>query len=309
MTKVSIIIPVYNAEKTILETIQSVQSQSFTDWELIVIDDGSSDNTVTIIEEIQESRLQLFCYENAGATVARNRGLAQAQGNFIAFLDADDLWSEDKLVLQLVALQKHPDAGVAYCWTSFIDEQGKVFFLQKPVWHQGNVYPELLLRNFLACGSIPLIRKEAIAAVGEFDPHLKSCQDWEYWLRLAKYWSFVLVPQHLVFYRQSSGSISSKIEERERASFIILEKAFHGAPQEFNSLKPQSFAYNYRYLARLYLQRQQDKEGIKQAVKKLAQAVRINPKILGQGETWRLFIKLLILTVSVLTDYSDSKVK
>lgn len=295
MTKVSIIIPIYNAEKTILETIQSVQSQSFTDWELIVIDDGSTDNSVKIVEEIKESRLQLFCYENAGATVARNRGLAQANGNFIAFLDADDLWSEDKLVLQLAALQNNPDAGVAYCWTSFIDEQGKIFFLQKPVWHQGNVYRDLLLRNFLACGSIPLIRREAIAAVGEFDPHLKSCQDWEYWLRLAKNWSFVIVPKYLVFYRQSSGSISSKVEERERASLMILEKAFSTASQEFQSLKSQSFAHNYRYLARLYLQRQQDQEGIKKAGKKLFQAVRLNPKILGQGETWRLLIKWLIL--------------
>ena len=297
MTKVSIIIPVYNAEKTILSTIQSVQAQSFTDWELIVIDDGSIDNTVKIVEEIKESRLQLFCYENAGATVARNRGLAQSQGNFIAFLDADDLWSEDKLALQLAALEKSPDAGVAYCWTSFIDEQGEVFFLQKPVWHQGNVYRELLLRNFLACGSIPLIRRKAIAAVGEFDPHLKSCQDWEYWLRLAKDWYFVLVPQHLVLYRQSSGSISSKVEEREQASLMILEKAFSTAPLELQSLKPQSFAHTYRYVARLYLQRQGNREGIKQARRNLVKAISLNPKILLQNETWRLLIKWLVMVI------------
>ena len=297
MPKISVIIPTYNAESTILETLVSLGQQTFTDFEIIVINDGSSDRTLDVLERFSDERLRVFSFENAGATVARNRGIARAQGEFIAFLDADDLWSVDKLERQLVALQQHPEAGVAYSWTSFIDEQGQFLYQQPPVYFAGNVYPQLLLGNFLACGSVPLVRRQAIAEVGEFVPELASSQDWEYWLRLAQHWSFVLVPKHQVFYRQRAGAISSHIDRREKYHLLVTERAFQAAPKELQYLKTQSLAHAYKHIARLYINRQSDPEAVKQGGQKLRKAIRLYPKILLKGETQRLLGKWLLMRV------------
>ncbi len=128
MPKISIITPAYNAERTILETIESVQNQTFSNFELIVINDGSKDRTLDLLQTIKDERLKIFSYENGGVAIARNRGLSHATGDFIAFIDADDLWTPDKLELQLAALQKHPEAGVAYSWTYFM------FLLEIKAW-------------------------------------------------------------------------------------------------------------------------------------------------------------------------------
>src|SRR4028118_518511 len=135
MPQISVIIPAYNAERTIRETIESVQQQTFLDLELIVINDGSKDRTVELVQSIKDDRLKIFSYENGGVCVARNRGIDHANGEFIAFLDADDLWTPDKLELQAAALKQHPEAGVAYSWTYFmdVDEQGEASsFLPSP---------------------------------------------------------------------------------------------------------------------------------------------------------------------------------
>jgi glycosyltransferase involved in cell wall biosynthesis len=120
MPLISVIIPVYNGEKTIKETIEAVLNQTFSDFELIVINDGSQDSTLDIVSSIQEARIKVFSYPNAGQAISRNRGLSHACGEFIAFLDADDLWTPDKLEAQLKALQANPQAGVAYSWTAWI---------------------------------------------------------------------------------------------------------------------------------------------------------------------------------------------
>jgi glycosyltransferase involved in cell wall biosynthesis len=150
MASVSVIVPAYNAEKTILETIQSIQAQTFSDFELIVINDGSSDRTVELLSKINDPRLKVFSYENGGLPVARNRGIQRATGEFITFIDADDLWKPQKLEAQLKALHEYPEAGVAYSWTAFIDENSNFLYAWEPLHWQGNVYPQLLIRNFLA---------------------------------------------------------------------------------------------------------------------------------------------------------------
>ncbi len=166
MPQISVIIPAYNAERTIRETIESVQRQTFQDFELIVINDGSKDRTVELVQSINDERLKIFSYENGGLPVARNRGISRTTGEFIAFLDADDLWTPEKLELQLVALKQHPEAGVAYSWTCFMDvnEQGAaVSFLPSPPYSfEGNVYKKLLVSDIINSGSNKLILRKAI---------------------------------------------------------------------------------------------------------------------------------------------------
>jgi glycosyltransferase involved in cell wall biosynthesis len=306
MPKISVIIPAYNAESTIAETIQSVQKQTFTDFELIVINDGSKDKTVEIVENIKDERLNFFSYENRGLPVARNRGISHASGEFIAFLDADDLWTADKLERQLIALEENPEAGVAYSWTCFmdVDEQGKpLSFLPSPRYaFTGNVYQKLLVSDFIHSGSNTLIRRQAIDAAGEFDPALKSCEDWDYWLRLATSWHFVVVPKHQILYRRTPGAMSSKVEVMKEASLMAMEKAYQAAPPELQYLKRYSLSSFHSYCASLYLQHFTDIRGVSYARQHLWSAICLNPKILLDKTTQKLVIKLLlkqILPISV----------
>jgi glycosyltransferase involved in cell wall biosynthesis len=295
MPVISVVIPAYNAEGTIKETLQSVQKQTFSDFEIIVINDGSTDQTLEVINTVQDSRISVFSYSNGGLPVARNRGILQANGEFITFLDADDLWTPDKLELQLAALQQHPEAGLAYSWTLIMDEKGENFYPGKSFSFEGNVYSELLISNFIASGSNAMLRREAIESVGEFDAELRSCEDWDYWLRVAPHWHFVVVPKPQILYRQSSGAMSSKVDVMEKYHLLVLERAFAAAPPELQPLKNQSLAIEYQFLAQLCLMHNSSTEGAKQACHKLQQAVRLYPNLLLNKNIYSLIIKLLII--------------
>lgn len=292
---VSVVIPAYNAEKTILDTIKSVQKQSFSDFEVIVINDGSTDKTLDLVNAIDDSRIKVFSYENGGLSVARNRGISHAQGEFIAFLDADDLWTVDKLELQVKALNENPKAGVAYSWTFFMDEMGESFHRDKPIFFEGDVLANLLVWNFIASGSNPLIRTQAVLSMGEFDSSLAGAADWDYWLRLAIDWPYVVVPKPQVFYRQSSGSMSSKVEYMEQCQLDVLDKVFQRVPSKLRHLRSQSLSFVYRYSAKLYLTRVSGMPGLHGAGRKLRQAIQLYPKTLLEKETQKLLLKLLFM--------------
>ncbi|MGB6298835.1 MAG: glycosyltransferase family A protein [Rivularia sp. (in: cyanobacteria)] len=294
MATVSVIIPVYNGENTILQTINSVQNQTFPDWELIVINDGSTDESLKLLKEINDERLKIFSYENGGLSVARNRGITHATGEYIAFLDADDLWTSDKLELQLEALEKNQKAGVAYSWTYFMEETEEYCHTGRKLFFEGNVLPNLLTDNFIASGSNPLIRRQAIESVGDFDPAVSGAADWDYWLRLAINWEFVVVAKPQIFYRLSSSSMSSKVEFMEECQLKVIERAFRSLPRELQALKNQSIASIYEYSLELYLTRTSDIKAIKKAEKTLFKTLKIYPKILLKLKTQKLLVKLML---------------
>lgn len=295
MPTISVIVPAYNAEKTILETIKSIQKQTFSDFELIVINDGSTDKTLELLSTIEELRLKIFSYQNGGLPIARNRGVAHAVGKYITFIDADDLWTPDKLELQLEALQQHSQSGVAYSWTAFIDETGKFLYAVKPLFFNGNVYSDLLVENFIVSGSNILVRRQFINSVGEFDPSLKSAEDWNYNIRLAAQCPFVVVPKYQILYRKSSRAMSSKVDVMEKANLIVIERAFQNAPPELQFLKNQSLSNAYRFFTKLYLEHVLNNNGIRQASQKLKKALQLYPRTLLDRETQRLVLKLILL--------------
>ncbi|MDF5732135.1 MAG: glycosyltransferase [Rhizonema sp. PD38] len=296
---ISVIIPAYNAEGTILETIASVQQQTFSNFEIVVINDGSTDSTVELLNTVDDPRIKIFSYSNGGLPVARNRGISHATGEFLAFLDADDLWTPDKLEQQLAALQQHPNAGVAYSWIYFMEEKGNSlsFHPSEPVFFEGNVYANLLVGDFIYNGSNTLIRKQAINSTGEFDPALKSCEDWDYWLRLALHWHFVVVPKHQIYYRRSTGAMSSKVEVMKEASLITLEKAYRSAPPELQYLKNQSLTSFQKYCADLYLKQSTNMSGVKQAGQHLWMAICLQPQTLLNRRFQKLVLKFLLLRI------------
>lgn len=292
---VSVVIPAYNAEKTILDTIESVQKQSFSDFEVIVINDGSTDKTLDLVNAIDDSRIKVFSYENGGLSVARNRGISHAQGEFITFLDADDLWTVDKLELQVKALNENPKAGVAYSWTLIIKENSQQLYPGVSASFEGNVHRHLLIGNFIASGSNVMMRRQVVEQVGEFDPSLKSSEDWDYWLRVAPKFSFVVVPKPQILYRQSSRTMSSNVERMEEHMLTVHERAFQVAPKNLRNLKSQSLCFIYRYLAKLYLTRVSGIQGLDNASRKLSKAVRLYPKTLLEKETQKLLLKVFLM--------------
>lgn len=247
--KISVIIPVYNGAKTIKHTIKSVLNQSYNNLEIIVIDDGSIDSTLEVVDSIDDCRIQVFSYHNSGACVARNRGLSKALGKYIAFIDADDLWTLDKLESQWKVLQENSQASVAYSWTDYINSEGQVIRPGRHVTANGDIYSKLVVYNFLENGSNPLISHDALKKIGGFNESLTAAQDWDMWLRLAAEYEFVCVEKVQILYRVSTNSISSNLQRQEAVSLQVIEAAFnHSKMQGLHHIKQASLAHLYKYL-------------------------------------------------------------
>ena len=285
MPLISVVLPVYNGEKTVRETIDSVLNQSFCDFELLAIDDGSTDRTSKILASISDPRFKVFTYPNAGLAASRNRGIDRATGEYLAFIDADDLWTASKLEKQLAALQENPEAAVAYSWTNCIDEWGN--FL-RPGSHQtynGNVFDRLLLCNILEHGSNPLVRREAIETVGKYDESLPAAQDWDFYLRLAAKYEFVCVREAQILYRLAFNSMSTDLSRLETASVAVVSRAFENAPASLEYLKPHSLANLYKYYTYRSLEYPRRRRQGVSAIGFFAQLLRHDPGFIRQKRT------------------------
>ena len=296
MPAISVIIPAFNAEETILETIQSIQQQTFQDFELIVINDGSNDRTLEIVNQINEPRLKVFSYENAGVSVARNRGIDHAQGDFISFIDADDAWTSDKLESQLSALQSNPNAGAAYSWSLNMSSNNNSLSFSQGCSStlEGNIYPQLLLGSFIGSGSNILVRRDAVESTQLFKPTLNAYADWDFYLQLAINWDFIVICKNQILYRKTSNSMSSKVKVMEEEGIYALESIYQAAPPELQYLKKQSLAFLHRYWADLCLANSFDVDSIKLAKGYLWSSMSSYPEILLEKYTQNLIVKLVL---------------
>ena len=192
--KVTIVIAAYNAEKFIRQTLESAFAQSLNDIEVIVVDDGSTDGTQSILSSFSNCRLKVLRQANGGVSAARNAGLAATRAPYVFFLDADDLLLRDSLSRMVTALEQAPQRIACFAHHIRIAEDGSA--LSTPANLRWKMFPaadtlrHLIAKNFIACGAI-CIRTEAARAVGGFDPTLKLGEDWEFWCRLAVLGDFV----------------------------------------------------------------------------------------------------------------------
>lgn len=207
--KVSVIIPTYNRRDLVSLAIESVLAQTFTDYEVIVVDDGSSDGTGQALATFS-SQIRYIWQENQGESVARNQGIALAQGDYIALLDSDDLWEPEKLVEQVAVLDDDPTIVMAGCASRIIDERGELVSsnptgaVNDP---QQLTYSALRYHNhFFGGGSTAVIRRTAIDQVGPFAPELQYGEEWDLWIRLALVGHFVVLPQPLARIRQHGAT-------------------------------------------------------------------------------------------------------
>lgn len=299
MPLISVVIPVYNGEKTIRETVESILNQSLSDFELIVINDGSQDSTLEIVSSLQDSRLKVFSYPNAGLAASRNRGIAQASGDYISFIDADDLWTSDKLEAQFKVLQANSHAAVAYSWTDFIDESSQFLHQGSHITVNGNVWANLLVANFLDNGSNPLIRRQALTEVGGFDESLKAAEDWDMYLRLAAHYHFVAVSSPQILYRVSVNSMSAHVDKQEAESLKVIERAFNQAPESIQHLKKATLANLYKYLIFKALEASPERRSSLLAARFLWHIISNYPALLRTRVIWKVLFK--IVTIALLS--------
>ncbi|RUV98050.1 glycosyltransferase family A protein [Mesorhizobium sp.] len=240
-TVIGVVVPMFNAERTILPTLTSICQQSHQALDIIVVDDGSTDQSASIVAAYaeQDRRIRLFRQPNAGVAHARNSGAAATDAEFLAFVDADDLWAPSKIALQLRVLQEGgSSAGLAYCWFAEIDEDGRIFSLKQPD-ADGRVLQRMCRNNFVGNGSSMLVRRSAFERAGQFDPSLRArnaqgCEDLLMCLRIAENYEFGVVPQYLVGYRRTSGNMSSDVMQMFRSYQIVLAE-FHEKYPQFGS--------------------------------------------------------------------------
>ena len=235
---VSVIIAAYNAERYIRTTCLSVLNQTYSTIEIIVIDDGSTDRTAEIVQALADAdpRIRLVRQANRGTAAARNRAIAEARGEFIAPVDADDLWHPTKLERQVRRLQAcGPDTGMVYCWWTWIDGDDVVLD-RSPRWLiEGHVAAKLIEVNFSGSTSVPVYRRKCIDAVGGYSVTFKEqgcpgCEDWDLAIRVAEQYAVSVVPAVLVGYRRRPNSMSAQYQTMWRSYGRVVSGVAERAP-------------------------------------------------------------------------------
>jgi glycosyltransferase involved in cell wall biosynthesis len=227
MTRFSVIIPTYNRAHIIGETLDSILCQSFRDFEIFVIDDGSTDDTSKVLERYS-GRIRYLWQPNSGPIVARNRGIAESTGEYIAFLDSDDRWYPGKLEQINKAIRVHPKAGLFYSDFRMVDKQHKHLRTIHCRHIVGNGYFQLLLGDFIGMLTA-VVRRECFDACGPLCEELCSTDDWDMWVRIARKFSIVHVPAVLAEYTwHSSGSVSSDSATMDKRK--VIDRALEADP-------------------------------------------------------------------------------
>jgi glycosyltransferase involved in cell wall biosynthesis len=230
---VSVIIPAYNAEPFIGRTLESIMAQTYLNLEILVVDDGSQDSTPAIIREYMkmDARIQLLQQDNGGVASARNIGIEQSKGEFIAPIDADDIAFPMNIECQVRCLLKEPESvGVSYVWSIDIDEKDIPSGIFRASRIAGGVYATLLCHNFLGNASSTLIRRRCFELVGLYDTQFKDnssqgCEDWDLYLRIAQHYEFQVVPRFLLGYRKLPNSMSSNVDSMVKWHNLVLKRA------------------------------------------------------------------------------------
>jgi glycosyltransferase involved in cell wall biosynthesis len=264
---VSAVVPVYNGERLIARSLASAAAQTYSNLEIIVIDDGSTDGSAAVVETAAaaDNRIRFFQQPNSGVSASRNFGVAQAKGEFIAPLDADDLWHPEKISRQVAAMQASPSIGLAYCWAVEIDDADYVLPPVRPGSSaKGNVLAEMTAKaGIIPSGANPLIRRSFFEAAGGYDTALRHAEDWKLYLALALTSDFAVVPAHLVGYRRSHGSASRNVAAMAAGMNAVSAWIMEKWPAMPETIKRQMIFHRNEYLAHLALTDDQFAEALK----------------------------------------------
>lgn len=302
MPSVSVVMPLFNTEQYVQKAIASVLAQTYLDFELIVVDDGSTDESVERCRQFRDPRLCLISQENRGLAGARNTGIRHARGRYVALLDADDRWHPHKLALHIAHLEQRPKVGVSYSQSALMDDAGRPMGIVQAPKLTDVKAADILCRNPIGNGSAPVIRKAAFDAIAfvstrrskeqacYFDEDLRQSEDIECWLRIATQtaWEFEGLGQALTWYRINTQGLSANLEKQYQSWQIVRDKAARYAPELLERHGSLAEAYQLRYLAR----RAVHSRDAEQALSLMRRALR---------KDWRIALYEPLRTLSSLT--------
>ena len=237
--KVAVVVPMYNAEGTIRDTLASISKQTWRALDIVVVDDGSTDRSADAVAESArcDPRIHLVCQPNAGVAAARNSGAAHSDADILTFVDADDLWAPDKIAAQMnLLLQRGGAPALVYCWFVQIDARGRIYSATDGPAIEGKVLRQICRANFIGnCSSI-LVPREVFGQIGGFDSSLKAsdaqgCEDLLFFARAAQNYEFRLVPRHLLGYRLTHANMSSNTAAMLRSFDVVAARLREELPQ------------------------------------------------------------------------------
>jgi glycosyltransferase involved in cell wall biosynthesis len=277
--KISVIIPVYNQANYLEDALQSVLAQTYHDYEIVVVNDGSTDASEEIANRYRE-KIRYIYQENRGLAGARNTGIRESKGELIALLDSDDIWLPDYLERMVALTEENPQAAVFYCAARCVDEQG--LLLKQIVGYQpvesADLYKYLLRSNFIIPSTITA-RKTAIEQINCFDQNLRSCEDWDLWLiLLSSGYLFCGIPDVLTHYRIHVKSLSADVLKMQYYYKSVVEKHFGQDDHQYDlwdEYKRLAFCGFYRYQLLTNIRRQNNWQG----AEILRKAILVDPII------------------------------
>ncbi|MGO6683875.1 glycosyltransferase family 2 protein [Rhizobium leguminosarum] len=236
---VSVVIPAFNASRYIERTLRSAGRQTYRNLEIIVVNDGSTDDTAKVVEQVAlaDSRIRLLSTPNRGVAAARNTGIREAAGRFVAFLDADDLWHHTKIEKQVNALNRlTPQWAAVYVLHYIINSDDEILRSCRPDVARGYIFARHLTFKYVGNGSALLVRRDAALEIGGFDSSyaaagIGGCEDLDFELRLAARYQIEVIPERLVGYRQYPGNMSSNHLQMGRGAVEVIRRSLAANPQ------------------------------------------------------------------------------
>ena len=292
---VSVIVPAYNAAGTVPEAVRSVLAQTLSDVEVLVVDDGSEDDTAAVVTRVAEGdgRVRLVRQPNRGVAAARNAALAEARGVYVAPLDADDVWYPHKLAAQVARMERGGrQTGMVYSWWVGLDEAGAVRGASPRLRAEGRLASCLLYANFIGNASVPLYRREAVERVGGYDEGLRAraaqgCEDWDLSLRIAALYTTAVAPGYHVGYRRAATSMSAGVDAMARSHDAVIDRL----RADWGGVPPALYRWSRGNFA-LYLASQSYRTGqYARCIGWAARAVRSDPLVSLSSDLWRLVAK------------------
>lgn len=289
--RVSIVMAAYNYGHYIGTAIQSVLNQDMPDWELIIVDDGSTDNTRNVVNEYSsDPRIRYLYHDNQGQPATENLGISFARAAWIAFIDADDCWLPSKLTKQLELASKNPDAAVIYAERALMNASGSEIPAPRRIQYRGEILDKLFRQNFIPFSSA-MAKADVLQKAGGFNPEYRHANDYDLWLRIAVLgYKFDFVPEILIRYRTGHANLTSRSDVQLQTALLIMDRFVDIYP---DLLPPNwvrlCYSETYCHLAMFY-----SKKGKKMdSLQYFMRALKTYP---ANGEAWRAICASMIPT-------------
>jgi glycosyltransferase involved in cell wall biosynthesis len=285
VSRLSVIIPCFNQAHYLRDALDSVLAQTFDAWEAIVVDDGSIDDTAAVATSFADPRIRYIHQENQGLSAARNTGIRVAQGEYLAFLDADDEWAPQFLQTCVDYLGRSPDVAAVYTGSCLVDRQGEVLpHRGNALWSGSELRSRLLEAGFFPVSAV-VVRTVVVRELGLFDTSLTSVEDWDLWLRVLQHHEMHGIDEPLARYRVYPGSMSTDAPRMHANRMAVLAKHF-GLPEGDLAAWPEdkrrAYALAYRATALGYIQQGEPDQGWRF----LGTAVETYPPLLQRLDTF-----------------------